>query len=443
METLEATAKTTPAASIRALPKNIPARSRKLLLLLAGGVVLVVIVLILLPPKVLTTHLSTMTLRDEAAGTGFVRAKVTIGIGAKINGVVLKTYVDQGDIVNKGQILAELQNQDARSQVGQAASLSQSQQASLSSARANLSANRARLQASISAVGKSQAGLRLAEVNYRRAKSLYENGVFSKEAFDTAETAHLQAQEDLRNSQALQSSAEDQVRSAEAEVAAAERTVAGSEAGVRLQQANLQYTIVSSPVDGYVVSRDLEEGGTVVPGLSIFTVAAQSSPIWVSANIDERETDGLKVGQPAWITLRSAPDRKIAGIVSRVGTEADPVTEEIVVDVAFNQPPPNLKLNETAEVYILKSEKADAKALPMTAIISGREGPAIWMVVEGKLQTHPISLGIRDKRGLVEVLSGISASDAVLVQPNAAGMPLVPGKRIRTSLAKATSAGAR
>lgn len=442
METLETTVKTTPVNPVRALPKNMPTRSRKLWLLFAGGIVLVLIVLILLPPKVPTTHLSTMTLRDEAAGTGFVRAKVTIGIGAKINGVVLKTYVDQGDIVKKGQILAELQNQDAQSQVGQAASLTQAQQATLSSARANLSASRARLQASISAVGKSQAGLRLAEINYRRAKSLYEGGVFSKEAFDTAETAHLQAQEDLRNSQALQSSAEDQVRAAEAEVAAAERTLAGSEAGVRLQQANLQYTIVSSPVNGYVVSRDLEEGGTVVPGLSIFTVA-QSSVIWVSANIDEREIDGLKVGQPATIALRSAPGRKIPGVVARIAKEADPVTEEVVVDVAFAQQPSDLKLNETAEVYILKSEKGEAKALPLTAIISGQEGPTVWTVTQGKLQRRPISLGVKDKRGLVEVLGGISASDEVLLQPNSAGIPLASGKRVRTGLVKAAAAGLR
>jgi HlyD family secretion protein len=291
-------------------------------------------------------------------------------------------------------------------------------------------------------VGKSQAGLRLAEINQRRAKSLYEGGVFSREAFDTAETAHLQAQEDLRNSQALQSSAEDQVRAAQAEVAAAERTLAGSEAGVRLQQANLQYTIVTSPVDGYVVSRDLEEGSTVVPGLPIFTVA-QSSVIWVSANIDEREIEGLKVGQPATITLRSAPGRKIPGVVARIAREADPVTEEVVVDVAFVQQPPDLKLNETAEVYILKSEKGEAKALPITAIVFGREGPSVWTVARGKLQPRPISLGIRDRRGLVEVLDGLSAFDEVLIQPNAAGIPLAPGKRVRTSTATSTAAELR
>ena len=81
----------------------------------------------------------------KLAGTGFVRAKVAIGVGAKINGVVLKTYVDQGDSVKKGQIMAELQNEDVQSQIGQAVNLAQAQQAALNSTQANLSANRARL----------------------------------------------------------------------------------------------------------------------------------------------------------------------------------------------------------------------------------------------------------------------------------------------------------
>src|SRR5579863_5685118 len=399
MGTAEATV-TTRIAPVRSLPMGMTRLARKLWLIGGCAIVLLLIAIALLPPQVPVAHLSTMTLRDEAAGTGFVRAKVSIGVGAKINGIVLKTHVDQGDVVRKGQIMAELQSQDVQSQIGQAVNLAQAQEAALASARANLAASRARLQASVSDVGKSRAGLRLAEINYQRAKSLYESAVWSKEALDATETAYLQAKEDLSNSEALRDSTQEQVRAAEAEVAAAERNVAGSEAGVRLQHANLQFTVVTSPVDGYVVTRDLEEGATVVPGLSIFTVAAQSSPIWVSANIDERETDGLKVGQRAWITLRSAPDRKLAGVVSRVGTEADPVTEEIVVDIAFNQPPPNLKLNETAEAYILKSEKSGAKVLPRTAIIRTREGQIVWTVAEGKLQPHPVSLGIADKRGL-------------------------------------------
>ena len=434
METVE--------AQVRSLSAPIRARSlgrmsqkrRRWLAGLAGTLLVLIIVALVLPPRVPITHLATTTVRDEAIGTGFVRAKVTIGVGAKINGIVLKMYVDQGDAVRKGQIMAELQNQDVQSQIGQAVNLAQAQQATLRSAGANLAASRARLEASSSAVGKSQVGLRLAEINYQRAKALYESGVWSKEALDSAEAAYLQAQEDVRSSQALQVSAQEQVRAAEAEVAAAEKTAAGSEAGIRLQHANLQYTIVTSPVEGYVVSRDLEEGGTVVPGLSIFTVAAQSSPIWASASIDEREMDGLKVGQPAIITLRSAPDRKLPGVVARIAKEADPVTEEVVVDVAFTQQPVDLKLNETAEVYIIKTEKAGAKVLPGTAIVEGERGPTVWVVANGRLQTRPVSLGIRDKRRLVEVLNGLSDSDSVLVQPNAIGVPISQGKRVRTSL---------
>jgi len=436
METVE--------AQVRSLSAPLRARSlgrmsqkrRRWLAGLAGTLLVLIIVALVLPPRVPITHLATTTVRDEAIGTGFVRAKVTIGVGAKINGIVLKLYADQGDTVKKGQIVAELQNQDVQSQIGQAVDLAQAQQAVLASARANLSASRARLQASSSVVGKSQAGLRLAEINYQRAKALYESGVWSKEALDSAEAAYLQAQEDVRNSQALQVSAQDQVRAAEAEVAAAEKNAAGSEAGVRLQHANLQYTIVTSPVDGYVVTRDLEEGATVVPGLSIFTVAAQSSPIWASASIDEREIDGLKVGQPAIITLRSAPHGKLPGVVARIAKEADPVTEEVVVDVAFTQQPPDLKLNETAEVYILKAEKLGAKVLPRTAIVEGPRGPTVWVVTNGQLYSRSVSLGVRDKRGLIEVVNGVSDSDKVLLQPNATGIPISQGKRVRTSLVR-------
>jgi HlyD family secretion protein len=441
METLELPHKTRTIPT-RPLPAGMPAGKRKLWLIGAGGIVLVLIGVALLPPTIPVTRLSTVTVRDEAAGTGFVRAKVSIGVGAKINGVVLKTYVDQGDAVRKGQLMAELQNQDLHSQVGQAASLAQAQQAALSSVRANLSASKARQLASSSDLGKSQAGLRLAQINYGRAKSLYEGGVWSKEALDSAETTYTQAQEDVHNAQALQSSALDQVKAAESEVIASEKMAAGSDAGVRLQRANLQYAIITSPVDGYVVSRDLEEGATVVPGLPIFTVA-QSRVIWVSANIDEREIDGLKVGQPATITLRSAPSRKIPGVVARIAKEADPVTEEVVVDVAFPEQLPDLKLNETAEVYILKSEKAGAKVLPITAIVSGHDGTMVWIIAQGKLQLYPVLLGTRDKRGFVEVLKGLSDSDEVLVQPNAAAIPLLQGKRVRTSLVKTATAGLR
>lgn len=433
METLEAPVQTR-VTPVRRLPTPVSPR-RRLVWFLVGGIgAVILIVLVLLPPKVSVVQLATMTIRDEAVGTGFVRAKVTIGVGAKINGVVLKTFVDQGDVVKKGQVLAELQNQDLRSQLGQAANLAQAQQSAIRSAQANLAAAKARLQGSVSDVVKAQAGLRLASINFQRAKALYDSQVWSKEALDSAETAFLQAQEDVHNAEALRASAQEQVRAAEGEVAASEQTAAGSEAAVRMERANLQFSVVTSPVDGYVVTRDLEEGATVVPGLSIFTIA-ESRVIWVSVNIDEREMDQLKVGQPATITLRSSPGRKIPGVVARIAKEADPVTEEVLVDVAFSQQPPDVKLNETTEVRILKSEK-QAKTLPQTALVSGRDGNAVWTVAHGKLHLSPVLLGTRDKRGYVEILNGVSDSQHVLLRANTGGLAVSDAQRVRASLVK-------
>lgn len=398
-------------------------------------ILLALVVAALLPPKVAVVSPTSMSLRDEAVGTGFIRAKVLVGVGAKINGVVLKTYVDQGDPVHKGQVLAELQNNDVQNQIGQADSQLAAQNAAVATSQANLAASQARLQGAISTVEKSKAAFRLADINFKRAKDLYAAGVYSREAFDSAEAAYDQAGRDLDNSEALRQASEQQVSASRSEVSAAQKTMAGSVAGVNVQRANLEYTILRSPVDEYVISRDLEQGATVVPGLPVFTVA-ESSVIWVSTNIDEREVAGLKVGQPATITLRSNPNRKIVGKVARIAQQADTVTEEVVVDVAFVNPPTDLKLNETAEVTILKAEKSDAASVPATALVRSSDGASVWTAREGRLQLQRVSLGIRDKRGLVEISDGLGRGESVLANPTATGFELASGRRVRISSVK-------
>jgi RND family efflux transporter MFP subunit len=187
---------------------------------------------------------------------------------------------------------------------------------------------------------------------------------------------------------------------------------------------------VRSPFDGYVVTRELEQGATVVPGLPIFTIA-DPSVMWVSANIDEREAGGLRVGQPATITLRSNPGSRIRGSVARIAEQADPVTQEVTVDVAFDRPA-NVRLNETAEVEIVKQTKAGALSVPATAMVRGPQGAAVWSVRDGRLQLQTVETGIRDKRGSVEIVRGAAASDLVIVNPSIEKPDLSPGKRVRT-----------
>jgi HlyD family secretion protein len=374
-----------------------------------------------------------MSVRDEAVGVGFVQAKVPISASAKINGVIRRVYVDQGDPVTRGQILAQLENDDYRSQITQAESLMQASEAALSSAHAQLLAAEARAEAGGSAVARSRAGLNLTKINFDRAKGLYDSAVWSKQALDDAETAHVQAQEDLKNTEATQRSLDQEVGAANAGVEAAQKAVSSAQAGVGFQHASLQYTIVKSPVDGYVVSRDLEEGGTVVPGVSIFTLA-ESKVIWVTTYVDEREIAGLRIGQPAQIVLRSRPQERLAGFVARVGQQADPVTEELPVDISFAKPDRTVRLQETAEVYIQKAEHTGGQVLPVTALVSERQGASVWTVEHGRLESRAVSLGIVDKRGYAEILNGISPSDFVLTHPEVYDHSLAAGKRVRTQL---------
>jgi HlyD family secretion protein len=415
-----------------------PARSRAHRLWVAGAAILIVgsiLIGLLLPTQVTVVHPTTMSLRDEAVGTGFVRAKVLVGVGARINGVIVATHVDQGDRVRAGQILAELQNTDVQGQLRQAGHQLDAQRASIVSAHANVVAAHARLRASQSALEKTKAALRLADLKAARLRALLDGAVVSKDEFDAADTVRAEAAHDVDNAEALRAALAQQVAAAEADAAATGKLAEVSAAGIDVQRANVSYTVVRSPVDGYVVTRDLERGAIVVPGLSIFTVA-DSSVIWVSANIDERELGGLRVGQPATITLRSDPARKIPGVVARIAQQADPVTEEVIVDVAFTGGPLDVRLNETAEVVILKHDTPASPAVPAISLVRGARGSALWVVRDRRVATQEIETGTRDKRGWVEITGGIMPSDLIVLNPSMEAA-LSNGLRVRTRLSAA------
>jgi hypothetical protein len=120
--------------------------------------------------------------------------------------------------------------------------------------------------------------------------------------------------------------------------------------------------------------------------------------------------------------------------VARIAQQADPVTEEVTVDVAFTHVPSDLRLNETAEVEILKRERTNVLAVPATGIVTGPQGPAVWIVRDGRLQMRAVQAGVRDKRGWTEIVGGLDAADAVVRNPSLEAT--APGIRVRTTLAR-------
>jgi len=253
----------------------------------------------------------------------------------------------------------------------------------------------------------------------------------------------------------------DQVAAARAEVRAAQERLALLEAGPRVHQVRaaeaqlreaqaalalarerLADTVLHSPLDGFVVSRDLEPGATVNPGTSVLKVLDPRTA-WVTVYVDERDSHGLTVGDPAEIALRSLPGRTLTGRVARIRRESDRVTEQLPVDVAFDERPPRLTLGEQAEATLRGAGRRGVAALPLAALVRGPDGPGAWTVVDGRLRFRALRLGVLDPSGWVEVVDGPHPGELVVLAPGRLADPANEGRRVMVTRADAPPTGAR
>jgi HlyD family secretion protein len=343
---------------------------------------------LLAPAKVKVVGIEKRDLTAQIYGNGTVEAKVVVSVSSKITGRIVELYADQGDQVKKGQLLAKLENDDFRHQ-------EQQSEAGLSRSAAALNVEQTTLQ-------KARTNLALAEKNARRFKALAAKNLVSKLEADQYETAWQVAREEVSRSQAA--------------VEAVKMEQQASRAGVGFARSKVADTIIYAPQDGIIITRDLEKGATVSPGMSIFTLAAPQT-VWVKANVDESQLKGVAVGKKAMITLRSSPTEQLSGHVARLGHQSDRVTEELEVDVAFAEPRKSFRLGEQADVYIVADMKKAAASLPSAYIVTKDKKRGVWLVNNGKLVFREVTTGINDRRNFTEIIAGLDGSERVALAP--------------------------
>ncbi len=340
------------------------------------------------PPLVKIVKIEKRDLTSQVYGNGTVEAKVVVGVSSKITGRIVEVYVDQGDRVKRGQILARLENDDVLQQERQS-------EAGLSRSAASLSVERANIQ-------KAKATLALAEKNARRFKALAEKNLVAKLEAEQYDTTCQVAREEVARCQAA--------------LDAARMEQQANRAGLGFARSKVADTLIYAPQDGVIITRDLEKGATVTPGMSIFTLADPET-VWVKANVDESQLKGVAIGNKAVITLRSSANEPFPGRVARLGHQSDRVTEELEVDVAFTPPLKSFRLGEQSDVYIVTNEKKDASALPAAAIVTKDKKRGVWVIVNGKLAFRPVTVGIQDRRDLTEIVAGLDGGERIAVAP--------------------------
>ena len=203
-------------------------------------------------------------------------------------------------------------------------------------------------------------------------------------------------------------------------------------ASVGFARSKVADTLIYAPQDGVIITRDLEKGATVSPGMPILTLADPQT-VWVKANVDESQLKGVAVGRKAMITLRSLPGEQLSGHVARLGHQSDRVTEELEVDVAFTEPLKQFRLGEQSDVYIVTDMKKDAPSLPSDAHVTRDKKRGVWVIKDGRLTFKEVTIGIEDRRNISEIFAGLAGGERVASAPPQEMAKFKEGMKVRTT----------
>lgn len=339
----------------------------------------------LAPVGVETAAVIRADLRPHVYGIGTVEAQHAYSVGPIQAGRVLRVLVDQGESVKAGQLLAEIDPVDLRQRA---------EAASSAAARARQAAQAAQAQ-----VTEADSRARLAQANSERYQALYRQNFVAKEMADS------------RRHEA--SAATAALAAARANATGALREIGRAEAEMRGIDQLRQSLKLVSPIDGVVTAREAEPGATVVAGQAVLRLV-DPARLWVRARVDQARAQGMQVGLAADIVLRSVPGAALPGKVVRIDLQSDAVTEERIINVAFDPAPTQLYLGELAEVNIRLSGARDVLTVPRAALaqISGQAG--VWQVEAGRARFQPVEFGMQTAEQ-VQIVSGLQAGDRLIV----------------------------
>src|ERR1700723_273912 len=350
-------------------------------------------------------------LAKSVVATGKIEPITKVEVKSKASGIVKKLYVDYGDRVKKGQVLAELDRDEIQARVDQARAQLEASTASLNGTRADLERPK------VDAEGPDVPLLKRA---YERADGMAKDGVVSASALDDAEKNYKMALNKQNVSKA-------QLLVLQAKIGQAEGQMAQDRANLKQLEEQLGYTTIESPLDGIVLSRDVEIGDAVSSILVLGSTATlvmtlgDTSEVYVKGKVDESDIGKVYLGQPARIKVESFKDKTFTGKVTKIspmGVEKDNVTT-FEVRVSIQNPGGELRANMSANAEIILEEHKNVLQIPEGAILYDKDKKASVEVPnpKGKEGKDKVAVNIGISNGAkTEVLSGLKEGDQVVLQ---------------------------
>ena len=324
-----------------------------------------------------TVEVEESNLQNSVTATGTIEPVTSVTVGTQVSGIVSRLYVDYNSVVKKGQVIAELDKTNLLSE--------------LNTAKANLSS--------------LQSTLNYQAANFSRYQTLLNKGLVSADEFENAQLTYRQATEQVKQ-------AKEQVQRA---------------------QTNLGYATITSPIDGVVLSKSVEEGQTVAASFStpeLFKIAKDLTNMQVVANVDEADIGNVRAGERVSFTVDAYPDDKFQGMVTQVRQEATTTNNVVTYEVVINAPNGDLKLKPglTANVTIYTSEKTGVLCVPTKALrftptpeTVGKDWKIadcggknkLWTIEGNTLKAHAVKTGMTDG-SQTEIVSGITKGTTIV-----------------------------
>lgn len=325
-----------------------------------------------------TAKVEKATIGNSVTATGTIEAVTSVEVGTQVSGIIDKIYVDYNSVVKKGQVIAELDKTNLISELKSATS-------QLESAKSDLNYQQS---------------------NFSRMKTLYGKGLISANDYESARLSLQQAQS----------------------------LVAQRQEAVNKAQTNLGYATITSPIDGVVLSKSVEEGQTVASSFStptLFTIVKDMTDMRVVASVDEADIGQVKVGQRVTYTVDAYPDETFEGTVTQVRNEATTENNVVTYEVVISAPNPDLKLKPglTANVTIYTMEQTGIVSVPTKALrftpTKETVGPKdkivdcngthkLWVREGRTFKAYSVQTGITNGTR-TQILSGVKEGTVVVV----------------------------
>lgn len=379
-------------------------------------------------------------------------------VGAEQMGRITEILVEEGESVKKGQVLARLETiQPAADVDAQKAALALLR-TDLRAADAAIATNEATQRAQEAALERAEAELEQADVLYERAASLVEDGLIAREEFDRRRAALRTARAMVAEAEANQGTLEAQRQELLARQAGAKERIAQAEAQLRRVRDVLRRYTTVSPIDGIVTDLPVRVGETVVPGIqnssaSLIITIADMSVITAEALVDETDIVNVRLGQTAEISVDALPDEVLLASVTEIGNTAilrssglttsqssasRQEARDFEVTAELKNPPQTLRPGMSCTARITTATRQGALTIPIQALTvragetPGEDIEGVFVAEDGAAVFRPVETGIAGA-GAIEVVSGLSEQDRIVIGGYQALRSLKSGDKIRAA----------